>query len=203
MAECMEGYIEGYTEAVQSLQNYIEEALKHKKRIILAMDGKSASGKSTLAEKLAKKYGANLYHMDDFFLQPEQRTTERLAEVGGNVDYERFKEEVINPLAEDRDFFYGIFDCKEQRIREHRRAEKAQLHIIEGAYSMHPHFGKYYDLALCLDIEPELQTERIRVRNGEQMLERFMKEWIPKENAYLEQFHIMEQADIYIKCNKE
>lgn len=203
MTECMKGCIKGYTEAVQSLRNYIEEALMNKKRLVLVMDGKSASGKSTLAEKLAKEYGANLYHMDDFFLRPEQRTTERLSEVGGNVDYERFKEEVVSPLIEDREFSYGIFDCKEQRIRERCRAEKAQIHIIEGAYSMHPHFGKYYDLSVCLDIEPELQTERICVRNGEQMLVRFMKEWIPKENAYLEQFHIMEQADIYIKCNEE
>ena len=203
MAECMKGCIEGYTEAVQSLRNYIEESLMNKKRLVFAMDGKSASGKSTLAEKLAKEYGANLYHMDDFFLRPEQRTTERLSEAGGNVDYERFKEEVVNPLIEGREFSYGIFDCKEQRITEQRRAGQAQLHIIEGAYSMHPYFGKYYDLSVCLDIEPELQTERIRMRNGEQMLTRFIEEWIPKENAYLEQFHIMEQADIYIKCNEE
>jgi hypothetical protein len=31
-----------------------------------------------------------LFHTDDFFLQPHQRTRERLESVGGNIDYERF-----------------------------------------------------------------------------------------------------------------
>lgn len=35
-----------------------------------------------------------LSHMDDFYLQGRQRTYERLNEVGGNVDYERFAKEV-------------------------------------------------------------------------------------------------------------
>ena len=38
--------------------------------------------------------------MDDYFLQPYQRTEERLAEPGGNVDYERFKEEIYDKKLE-------------------------------------------------------------------------------------------------------
>lgn len=185
-----------YTEAVWEIERRIEEALREEKRLVLVIDGKSASGKTTLAEKLAEKYRANLYHMDDFFLQPEQRTPERLAETGGNVDYERFKREVVTPLEAGVEFSYGIYDCSRQRIVREERAGCACIHIIEGAYSMHPHFGKYYDLSVSIDIDETLQTERIRVRNGEQMLERFQREWIPRENAYLAQLHIMERADI-------
>lgn len=36
---------------------------------------------------------------DDFFLRPEQRTPERLAEPGGNLDRERMKSEVIDRLS--------------------------------------------------------------------------------------------------------
>lgn len=189
-----------YTKAVQRIEEQIEKALKTTERFVLVIEGKSAGGKTTLAERLAGKYGANLYHMDDFFLRPAQRRPERLKETGGNVDYERFREEVLIPLLEGREFSYGIYDCSTQQIVRKQMAGQAQLHIIEGAYSMHPYFGKYYDLSVCMDIEETQQTERIRIRNGEPMLARFTREWIPKENAYLKQYHIMEQADIYIEA---
>ena len=40
----------------------------------------------------------NVIHMDDFYLQPHQRTTKRMREPGGNVDYERFETEVLQPM---------------------------------------------------------------------------------------------------------
>ena len=40
--------------------------------------------------------------MDDFFLRPQQRTKERLAEAGGNIDRERFLQEVAVLLGEYR-----------------------------------------------------------------------------------------------------
>ena len=52
----------------------------------------AGSGKSVLGQLLSEVYSCNLFHMDDFFLRPEQRTAERLAEAGGNVDRERFLE---------------------------------------------------------------------------------------------------------------
>ena len=67
---------------------------------LIAIDGMCGSGKTTLANYLAKELNASLFHMDDFFLQPHQRTPERLADPGGNVDYERFKAEVLNHVAD-------------------------------------------------------------------------------------------------------
>ena len=48
-------------------------------RVIVALDGRCASGKTTLAAELAKRYGWSVVHMDHFFLRPEQRTLERYA----------------------------------------------------------------------------------------------------------------------------
>lgn len=187
------------SDALNEICRRIETGIEERKRpYLIAIDGRSGSGKSTLAQELSKRYGAGLYHMDDFFLQPFQRTKQRLGEIGGNVDYERFYKEVLLPLSEDRTFTYGIFDCGQQRIVEYRDSVNVSLHIIEGSYSEHPYFGSPYDLTICLDIDAEKQEERIRKRNGEEMLKRFMEEWIPKENAYLDKFHIMERCDICI-----
>lgn len=166
--------------------------------VLVAIDGKSGSGKSTLGCSLAERYGANLYHMDDFFLQPAQRTEKRLLEIGGNVDYERFREEVLEQIGSGQSFSYGIFDCGQQRIARSCQAEPNRLHIVEGSYSTHPYFASCYDVTVCLDISGEEQRERIRIRNGEAMLKRFEEEWIPRENAYLAHFGIREKSDFWV-----
>ena len=69
-----------------------------KEKLTVVIEGSSASGKTTLAEMLREIYGCTVFHMDDFFLRPEQRTSDRYAQIGGNVDYERFLYEVLIPL---------------------------------------------------------------------------------------------------------
>ena len=75
----------------------IDKLLK-KGSVKIAIEGGSASGKSTLAQYMEDIYTCTVMHMDDFFLQPHQRTPERFAEIGGNVDRERFLNEVLIPL---------------------------------------------------------------------------------------------------------
>ena len=60
---------------------------------LLAIDGRCGSGKSTLAAHMAQVFGCPVFHMDDFFLPPELRTPERLAQPGENVHHERFLRE--------------------------------------------------------------------------------------------------------------
>ena len=96
---------------METIKKRIDELLAQKDMVIVAIDGKCTSGKTTLAGKLAEMYDCNVFHMDDFFLRPEKRTPERYAEVGGNVDYERFKEEVLVPLKAGKPFSYRPFDC--------------------------------------------------------------------------------------------
>ena len=80
----------------------IDHLTAEKDRVLVAIEGGSASGKTTLGELLQNVYGCPVFHMDDFFLRPEQRTEARFTQPGGNVDRERFLEEVLIPLREGR-----------------------------------------------------------------------------------------------------
>lgn len=188
--------IERFEPAVAAVRRLVED--KGKEQILIAIDGKCASGKSTLGFYLKEKFDANLIHMDDFFLQKYQRTPERLVEVGGNVDYERFNAEVLDPLSKARVVEYGIFDCSTLKIRERRVMEPKRVTIIEGSYSGHPYFGNPYDLRIFVEIDGESQLENIRERNGEQKLRDFIERWIPKEEAYFKQFSVKEKSDVVI-----
>lgn len=176
---------------------------KDKQYILIAIDGKCASGKTTLGLYLKNNLDANLFHMDDFFLQKHQRTEERLAEVGGNVDYERFKEDVLNPLLEGKEIAYQRFDCSSLELQDAKRINPKRINIIEGSYSQHPYFGDVYDLKVFMEIDTESQLENIRQRNGEQKLSMFVERWIPKELAYFEKFGIKEKSDIIVEWMKK
>ncbi len=169
---------------VDEILSRAEKLLKTKDFIIIAIDGRCASGKTTLAEALRKKLNCNTIHMDDFFLRPEQRTKERFEEIGGNVDYERFAKEVLIPLKTNVEFEYRPFDCHNQEFKEAIKVLPNKITVVEGSYSCHHKFGKYYDINIFLDVDKGLQLERIRLRNGEEALGMFTERWIPLEEKY-------------------
>lgn len=173
----------------------IQQTLSRKGRVIAAIDGRCAAGKTTLAEILQEKLSCAVIHMDDFFLRPEQRTKERLAEPGGNVDYERFSEEVMLPCQKGEDFFYRPYDCHSQTLKEPVEVKSKPITIIEGAYACHPHFYENYDVHIFLDVDKETQLSRIRLRNGEMAAERFENLWIPLEETYISAFDIKEKCE--------
>ena len=150
----------------------------------MAIDGGAGSGKTTIANLLQQLYGCTVLHMDDFFLRPEQRTPSRRAEVGGNVDRERFLEEVLRPLSQGRPVEYRRFDCTRQEVEPPVTIIPRPLVVIEGAYSMHPDLASFYDLSLFLEVSPTCQRARILKRNPSPWAERFFNEWIPLEQAY-------------------
>ncbi len=169
-----------------------------KNPVLLSIEGGAGSGKTELARGLQKQFGGAVYHMDDFFLPPDMRTKERLETPGGNVHYERFREEVMQGIFSGKPFSYGVFDCKMGAIRERRTVQPQQFHIIEGVYSAHPVFGDVYDLRIFLDVDAKTQNRRILARNGEDAVTFFQK-WIPMENQYFKAFQIRENSDIILK----
>ncbi|MBE6570466.1 MAG: hypothetical protein E7658_09670 [Ruminococcaceae bacterium] len=176
----------------------IDTRLAASDRVVLAVDGRCASGKSTIAEYISRMYPTSVIHMDDFFLPGELRTPERMAETGGNLHRERFLEEVI-PHLRGRAFTHRVFQCSTFTYAETpRTVEDNPLILCEGSYALHPDFGKYYDMAVFSDIEPEKQLTRIRERDGEYMLNRFRNEWIPMEEKYFTEMHIREKCDFVL-----
>lgn len=164
----------------------------------IAIDGRCAAGKTTLAEQLASCLGAGVVHMDDFFLPMELRRPERLAEPGGNVHYERFREEVLPFLNSGEAFTYRKLDCSTMKPGTVRVIPATVFTIVEGAYSCHPVLGQYMSLKIFVDVETGVQHERIRMRNGAEKLKVFQEKWIPLEEAYFHEFRVKEQADIIL-----
>ena len=180
-----------------NLFSRIEKLLAEKERVVVAIDGGAATGKTTLAALLAKRYGGEVIHMDDFFLRLEQRTPDRFSEAGGNFDRERFLEEITPYINKRKAFSYRIFDCSRMCLHGAAQIPDARLTVVEGSYSHHPTISESFDLRVFLRVDEEERRRRIIMRNGERS-EMFFTRWIPLENRYFEAFAIEKKADIII-----
>ena len=176
--------------------------IEKREEIVIAIDGKAASGKSSLATILFDIYGADIIHMDDYFLPPERKTAKRLNEAGGNVDHERFLSEVLLPLVNEGRYISRPYRCHGNYFEEATEKERSKITVIEGSYSLHPALYKHYDLKVFISASNEVQAKRIECRNPE-MYNRFITEWIPLENRYFEETDIESRCDIKIVSKED
>ena len=169
---------------------------------LVALDGRCAAGKTTLAAQLQAQTGCQVVHVDDFFLRPAQRTAERLRQPGGNVDWERLLQEVLLPLRQGLPASFCPYDC-------HTRSDRAPIHmapdrltLIEGSYSCHPQLWDFYDLHIFLTVSPQVQLRRIRKRNGTAGSEAFERQWIPLEERYFQAFSIEKRCELRLEAQE-
>ena len=164
--------------------------------LLIALDGRCAAGKTTLANRLAEQYGWGVIHLDDFFLQPAQRTSQRLAEPGGNLDRERLISEVLLPLTRHRPGVYRVFDCRTMGFAAvPRPLPAAPVVLLEGSYACHPDLRPLCGLHVFLTVDPGEQLRRLTARNPAR-LQDFRTRWIPMEEQYFRYFHIPETCDL-------
>ncbi|MBQ3099661.1 MAG: hypothetical protein IJC50_01600 [Clostridia bacterium] len=162
-------------------------------RLNVSIDGRAASGKTTAARLLSRALECPVFHADDYFLPFEMKTPERLSEPGGNLHYERLKREVVDNFGKDIE--YTPYDCSSASLSESVHVPASRVNILEGSYSGHPYFGDAFDIRVFCSVPKEVQKRRILERNGEKMLARFIKEWIPMEEKYFETFNIADKCD--------
>lgn len=183
---------------IDRLALYINEKALSCKNFIVAIDGRCASGKTTISSELAIKLNANLIHMDDFFLRPEQRTPQRLSIPGENIDHERFLTEVLEPLREGKPFTYRPFSCDTMTLGSPRDVQPLPISIVEGSYSCHTALREHYDLRIFMTVDPDEQMRRLTERNGA-YAEVFRERWIPLEEAYFASCKVEEACHLTAK----
>lgn len=185
-------------ESFDTLIYYIKQQLAIKETIIVAIDGRCGSGKSTFASILANELDGQIIHMDDFFLPVSLRTKERLQKPGENIHYERFNEEVIIPFTRGEDIAIRSYDCTMDSFSEPQNLPKKFLYIIEGTYSLNQKIKDIFDVKIFMTVDPTIQVARLTERNGIKSLRFFQQKWIPLEEKYFAECAIKDYCDITI-----
>lgn len=175
----------------------IEAELSRKPYVLIALDGRCGSGKTTLAALLGERWPSRLLHMDDFYLPFPQRAPDWESIPAGNMDLERFRREVLLPAREGAAISCRRCDCHAGRFLEPVELPPAPLTLVEGSYSLHPRLAGFYDLSVFVTCPPEEQYHRLREREGERF-PAFQARWIPLEERYFALFGVEAGASLIV-----
>lgn len=163
--------------------------------LLVAIDGRCASGKSTLGERLARFFGAPLFHTDDFYLPFSLRTPQRLALPGGHMEAERLVREVLEPASEGRELTYRPYRAHENAWGEETIIPASKIYFVEGSYSLLPGLETYYGYKIFLTHDETTQRARLLRREGKEKLPVFLEKWIPEEERYFAACDVRSRAD--------
>lgn len=178
---------------------FLRQLPRRQTTLLVAVDGCGGTGKSTFARMLAR-HGSNvsIVEVDDFYLPTTSRpaspgTTKTIA---ADLDWSRLAEQVLEPLQANEDGCYQRYDWVRDALAEFHTAPIGGTVIVEGVYSLLPELTNYYDFRVWLDTPYEIRLKRGLQRVGEEARERWVHDWMPAEQYYIETYHPHEQADI-------
>jgi uridine kinase len=156
--------------------------------VVVALDGGSGAGKSTIAERLVRLADADvaLVRLDDFYqtVIPESELPRGSVEerLGGVLDWSRVRSEALVPLRAGRpgrwhafDFVRGLGEAGTYSLKEElTEVAQAPTVLVEGAYSASPPLRDLIDLAVLVDVPDELRRSRTAARGDD---DDFLAEW--------------------------
>lgn len=189
-------------DAFDILHSRIAQLLGRRERVLAAIDGMAASGKTTLCERLRSAIpGCYIVHMDDFTLPFEQRGDGYFDRLLSNADTQRFTAEVLDPLGRGEDAVYRPYRCHPDPgfLAPVTIPAGARCVIVEGAYCLHPQLFHRYDLRVLMTVSPDTQRARILARNGADGLRSFEARWIPMENRHIASRRLAEKCDLLLR----
>lgn len=163
---------------------------------LLAIDGPCASGKTTFAKQLCKQLKASLLQLDDYYLPPNKTSLDPI--YGGNIDYLRFRKDILYPLSHNQKGVRQRYDCHTHSFTSARLLEENAIYIIEGSYSLHPYLRAFYHTKIFLTIPRHVQDLRLQKRESANSYSHFLARWIPLENAYFDHYKISKESDFII-----
>lgn len=168
------------------------------KRALISIDGRCGSGKTTLASLIAELIPCNVLHMDDYYLPIAARPADWEQTPGGNIDYARFRQEVLEPIGRGEPIVCRAFDCGVQALQPAQQLPDYPLTLIEGSYSQHPALRDGYALTVFVTCDRDEQLRRLTAREGD-YVEMFKQRWIPMEDRYHTACAVKEHATVVVE----
>lgn len=155
---------------------------------LVAVDGPSGAGKTTLAARLADSlHGAAVVHMDDLYPGWDglQDAVSSLAEW------------VVEPLARGQSARYRRFDWARQQYAEWHVVPDVPVVILEGVGSAARPGAAALSVTVWVDADPALRMARGIARDGETYRPHWQR-WALQEQAHFAADGTRHRADVTV-----
>ncbi len=173
---------------VRRILEEVRQRQQGTKKLLITLDGPCATGKTTLAARLADLLCAPVIHTDDFVVPHARKTPERLSIPGGNCDVERLAGEVIAPWKAGKEVHYRRYDFRNDRLRDPEILPETGILILEGSYCSLPELRQFADVPVFVTAPWEIRERRLKEREAPEFLKGFYERWIPLEDAYFQAY---------------
>lgn len=177
---------------------------------MVAIDGASGAGKSTVAAMLEHELDITIIPLDDFFCAQipdpkwdEFEADEKLKYV---IDWERVRSQVILPLIQGQRIQWHSFDFQ-AGLRangtygvetEAKERGPARVILLEGAYSSSPALADLVDFTVLIDAPLEERHARIALREDPDFLRKWHERWDPVEEHYYNNIRPQDTFDLVV-----
>lgn len=153
--------------------------------VCIAIDGHSAAGKSTLADRLSCALDVALVRGDDFYSVMEERARARLSPREGverYYDWMRMRDQALIPLLDGRPAVHRPYDWEANRLYSQTvTVEPAPLVVVEGLFVARPELMDLISLAVLVEADPEIRAIRQGARDDDAI---WVQRWDDAERYY-------------------
>ena len=152
----------------------------------IGIDGFGASGKSTLADQLAAQISdCSVVRIDDFGDWSSDLTW----------NSSTFSEQVVEKLRLRKPVRQTRYDWNTETVGDWFEISPADTVIVEGVSALRRDLRDSWDLSVWVDCAREVRLDRGMRRDGEHMRSKWINEWMPGEERYLQEHAPIEVAD--------
>ena len=171
---------------------------------IVALDGRSGVGKSTLANALASRLNATVVTQDDFYTGGtltdwNKLTAKEKADLV--IDWRRVRHEVLEPLIANQHAVWHPFNWATlDGLAPHTiTACAVPITILEGAYAARPELLDLINLSILVRLPDDIRRERLKHREGADYVSAWHPVWDEAEDYYFTNVRPPSSFDILLE----
>jgi len=140
--------------------------------LVVAIDGRSGTGKSTLAACIARVVGATVVDQDDFYSGgslEDWRALTVSGKVDRVIDWRRVRTQVLEPLRAGKMASWHPFDWESMAglAAQTISVSPSPIVILDGAYSSRHELADLVDLSILVVLPEADRRKRLLIREGE------------------------------------